>query len=124
MRNKIFAVLVAIMTTVALSIAWPAPKASALSTPLGRVRTYTVTCATTATRVVATANQPAASVLLWNNSATAAYLGGADVAATVTGMPICTSTSCVSASVNIDARDLHCMSAGGAVTLLVLAGAL
>jgi len=92
-----------------------------LSTPIGGVRTFTVTCLTVATNI-ADLNQMAA-FQAWNNTATPAFIGGADVTATTKGWPICTDTAaCPSASISLDGAGAKCLSTGGAVTLLVIAG--
>lgn len=94
-----------------------------LSTSLGRIRAYQVACTTTATAISDGHSQ--SSGLIWNNSATAVYLGGSDVNTTTTGFPICTNTaSCLRADMPIDAKYLYCRVAAGSTTVTVLAGAL
>ena len=89
--------------------------------PLVNVRAFTESCGTTAT--VISDDNPIASGLIWNNSATPVYLGGSDVATTATGFPICTDTAlCLRADMPIDARRVWCIVAAGSVNVLVLAG--
>lgn len=99
-----------------------ATAALGLSTPLGGGHTFQVTCATTATRIADPTSTGISSFLAWNNSATAAFIGGSDVNATTLGLPICTTNSCFSSSFSIDGGGMYCMSVGGAVVLTVVAG--
>ena len=93
-----------------------------LSTSLGRMRAFQVTCSTTATAI--TDGYPISSALVWNNSATAVYLGGADVTTTTAGFPICTNTaSCLRGDMPADAKAMYCRVAAGTVVVTVLAGA-
>jgi len=92
-----------------------------LSNPLGNLRTYTVTCLTTATSI--RGSQAMSSAMIWNNSATPIFMGGADVDNSTKGMPFCTDGSaCVSSSATLDVNGAFCLSTGGAATLLVMAG--
>lgn len=91
--------------------------------PLGGLRAFTVTCATTATAV--TDGTPYLSGLLWNNSATPVYLGAANVNTTTLGFPICTDTAvCLRPDMPADARHSYCRVASGTVAIKVLAGAM
>jgi len=97
--------------------------AMGLGSSLGRIRTHTVTCATTATAIADGHN--ASSMLIWNNTATPVYLGGSDVDTTTAGFPICTDTAtCLRADMPIDAKYLYCRVSSGTVAVKVLAGAL
>lgn len=91
--------------------------------PLGGLRAFKVSCGTSATPI--TDGKPYHSIYLWNNSATAIYLGGSDVTASTTnGMPICTaSASCPKADMPADARHGFCRVAAGTQDLVALAGA-
>lgn len=92
-----------------------------LSNPVRNLTTYQVTCLTTATSLRG-AKGALSALTLWNNTATAAFIGGSDVNATTAGMPICTSASCYDSKFSIDGGDGYCMSAGGAVVLTITAG--
>ena len=93
-----------------------------LSSSLGNMRAHTVTCGTTATAV--TDGYAASSMLLWNNSATPVYLGGANVNTTTLGFPICTDTAtCLRSDMPVDGKYLYCRVAAGSVAIKVLAGA-
>lgn len=92
-----------------------------LSNPVRGLTTYQVTCLTSATPLKGSKGTPSA-LTVWNGSATAAFIGGVDVNATTTGMPICTSASCYDSKFSIDGGDGYCMSVGGAVVLTITAG--
>lgn len=90
-----------------------------LSNPIRGLKTFQVTCATTATAI---APNTVNAFTVWNGTATAAFVGGSDVNATTKGMPICTSTSCYADKFPVDADGGYCMSVGGAVVLTVTTG--
>lgn len=94
-----------------------------LASPLGNVRSYEVTCATSATKI--SDGAPTSIVNFWNNSATPAFIGGSDVTSTTKGTPFCTDTAtCQSAgmAIEVSSAGIFCLSTGGAVVLDVLAG--
>ncbi len=96
--------------------------AEALANPLRGLRTFQITCATTATRVTDNLGDMSAFTV-FNGTATAAFLGGSDVNATTKGMPICTTAStCYADKFPVDGGGMYCMSVGGAVVLTVMAG--
>lgn len=90
-----------------------------LSTSLGRVRVFQQSCGTSAAKL--TDNLPYSAVRVWNNSTTAVYLGGSNVNTSTTGMPICTTTSCIDDDLPSDVREVWCV-AGSSVTVTVIAG--
>lgn len=93
-----------------------------LAAPLRGIRTFQVTCGTTATRISDSKGDISAFTVL-NGTATAAFLGGSDVDATTKGMPICTTVNtCYDSKFSIDGGAAYCMSVGGAVVLTVTAG--
>jgi hypothetical protein len=108
-----------------LLVAALALMALGLSTPLGRLRAYQVTCGTTATSLSPPSSSMNAmsSFLVWNNSATAVYIGGPDVNTTTKGFPICTaSATCLRSDMPVDGREGFCRVAAGTATVTVLAG--
>lgn len=95
--------------------------APALNTSLNNVRSYQVACGTTATPITDGMGQSA--ILIWVNSATPVYIGGATVTTTTAGFPVCTlAASCPYASIALDAKYPYCRVAAGSVTIKVLAG--
>lgn len=92
-----------------------------LSNPVGGIRTFTVTCLTTATAI--TDGKGVSAFRAFNNTATPAFVGGTDVTSTTKGFPLCTDTAtCPSSTLPVDGGGAYCLSTGGAVTLLVIAG--
>ncbi len=111
---------------VTLGSAWgqDARRAEAsLTTPLAKVRSYTVSCATTAGGTSLNDGEATSSMFIFVNSATPVYIGGTDIDSTH-GMPVCTAAaSCVSASMSLDVKTARCLSSSGTVSALVIAGA-
>lgn len=102
-----------------------ATRSEALADTLGFVRVFTMTCTTTAQRVVPTSGRfGSRSMRLWNNSSTSVFLGGSDVATTSTGYPICTNTAnCEASGITLDANPVvFCRVASGTVDVLVFQG--
>jgi hypothetical protein len=98
--------------------------AFALANTLGFVRVFQLSCDGTVRKIVpASGRTGSLAVLLWNSTSTAVFIGGSDVNTTTTGIPICSSSSCVSSSLSIDSNPvLYCQTAGSTVTLTVLQG--
>jgi hypothetical protein len=125
MKNKKY--IFAYLGLFAAFAALLALKSNALSDPLGKGGSYEVTCGTTATAMgPATPFVTYHAFRVWNNSTTPVFIGGANVATTLTGMPYCTDTAvCISASESIDATPggFFCRVASGTVVVKVIAGA-
>lgn len=122
-RRGVLIATAAVAALVAL-VGFP-PVANALADSLGIARSYEVACGTSATRL-----RPAdglsgfAAFKVWNNSATAVYLGGSDVDTSTKGYPICTTSSCDGASLPVDGKPdvFFCRVASGSTTVKILAG--
>lgn len=102
-----------------------ATRSEALADTLGFVRVYTFTCTTTGQKIVPSSGRTGSrSMRVWNNSATSVFLGGSDVATTLTGYPICTNTAnCEAAGMTLDANPVvFCRVAAGTVDVLVFQG--
>jgi hypothetical protein len=121
LNNKIWIAFCAIAVAITLGIVLT-PKAMALADSLSKGTSYEITCDTTAIRMSPTTQYSA--FRFWVNSSTPVFVGGANVATTLTGMPYCTDTAnCVLPTESIDAnpREFWCV-AGSAVTVKVIAG--
>ncbi len=97
--------------------------AMGLAAPLRGLRTFTVTCLTSATRISDGLGDISAFTV-FNGSATPAFIGGSDVDNSTKGMPVCTSAvagACYDNKFPVDGGGAYCLSTGGAVTLLVTA---
>lgn len=98
----------------------------ALADPLGKFRTYQITCTGTAARMIPTDDPRTFQAFkFWVNNATEVYMGGSDVTTTTKGLPYCTTAAnCVAAYDSVDGNpaEFYCRTAGGSITVTVLAG--
>jgi len=100
-------------------------QASAQAAPLGRIRTFNVTCTTSATPIKPPDGLTSISAWsVWQNSATPVYIGGSDVTnGTTKGWPICTDTAvCPASTISFDANAVGFCRAGSSQTVVVVSG--
>lgn len=122
--SGVVAAIESVLIFAALAIGMGMVQRPAVFTSLGKVRSYQVSCATTAGGTDLSDGSPISSIFVFINSATPVYIGGTDVDSTH-GMPVCTAAaSCAASSLSLDVKEARCLSSSGTVTATVIAGSL
>ncbi len=113
MKKYLVALLVVLASVVGLS-----SDSEALQ-PLGRIRSYEVTCDTTPRRLSPTTGYVPSSAFKFVNGATQIFIGGSDVNTTTTGTPYAASSR---ESLDATPREVWCVTSSGSSTVDILAG--
>ena len=113
MKKYLVALLVVLASIVGIS------SDSVALQPLGRVRSYEVTCTTTPKRLSPASGYVPTSAFKFTNGAVQIFIGGSDVNTTTLGTPYA-----ASAKESLDAapREVWCMTASGSSVVDILAG--
>lgn len=93
--------------------------AKALADPLGRIRSYEITCDTTARRLSPTSGYVPTSAFKMTVGATQIFVGGSDVNATTAGFPYAASSS---ESFDVTPGVVWCRTSAGSSVVEIIAG--